>query len=190
METNAPQLLQEKLNKDEQERLLKRNHLLKLAEVFARANSVLTGRKIKVNVVEQPNYQSPAWSSTSEMWLNMSELKFDLNAQSILSLQGLSFHELGHLRYTPRNGHELPQWIKEQDNAKELWEAFNCLEDSRIETLLTGYLPTISSWLTATIVDYLMSNDEAITTAFPKPLTTLVPIKQRLFLSKSPTPCD
>ena len=167
METNAPQLLQEKLNKDEQERLLKRNHLLKLAEVFARANSVLTGRKIKVNVVEQPNYQSPAWSSTSEMWLNMSELKFDLNAQSILSLQGLSFHELGHLRYTPRNGHELPQWIKEQDNAKELWEAFNCLEDSRIETLLTGYLPTISSWLTATIVDYLMSNDEAITTAFP-----------------------
>lgn len=160
-------LLQEQLNKAEQEKQLKRTHLNKLAEVFARANSVLTGRKIKVNVVEQKEYQSPAWSSTSEMWLNLAEIKFDLNAQSILSLQGLSFHELGHLRYTPRNGHALPTWIREQDNAKELWEAFNCLEDCRIETLLTGYLPTISSWLTATIVDYLMANDEAITTAFP-----------------------
>ena len=167
METNAPQLLQEQLNKAEQDKQLKRSHLAKLAEVFAKANSVLTGRKITVNVVEQPDYQSPAWSSTSEMWLNLSEIKFDLNAQSILSLQGLSFHELGHLRYTPRNGHALPIWIREQDNAQQLWEAFNCLEDCRIETLLTGYLPTISGWLTATIVDYLMSNDEAITTAFP-----------------------
>ena len=160
-------LLQEQLNKAEQEKQLKRTHLTKLAEVFARANSVLTGRKIKVNVVEQKEYQSPAWSSTSELWLNLAEVKFDLTAQSILSLQGLSFHELGHLRYTPRNGHALPTWIREQDNAKELWESFNCLEDCRIETLLTGYLPTISSWLTATIVDYLMSNDKAITTAFP-----------------------
>lgn len=160
-------LLQEQIDNKEKEKQLKRSHLVKLAEVFARANSVLTGRRIAVNVVEQPDYQSPAWSSTSEMWLNLAEIKFDLNAQSILSLQGLSFHELGHLRYTPRNGHALPTWIREQDNAQQLWEAFNCLEDCRIETLLTGYLPTISNWLTATIVDYLMANDEAITTAFP-----------------------
>jgi hypothetical protein len=167
MTTQSPQLLQEQLDKAEYEKQLKRSHLSKLASVFARANSVLTGRKITVNVVENTDYQSPAWSSSSEMWLNLAEIKFDLNAQSILSLQGLSFHELGHLRYTPRNGHDLPTWIREQDNAQELWESFNCLEDCRIETLLTGYLPTISSWLTATIVDYLMGNDEAITTAFP-----------------------
>ena len=161
------QLHQEQLEKAEQEKQLRNKHLTKLADVFARANSVLTGRRIAVRVVEQPDYQSPAWSSTSEMWLNTSEIKFDLTAQSILSLQGLSFHELGHLRYTPRNGHELPTWIREQENAKELWEAFNCLEDCRIETLLTGYLPTISSWLTATIADYILGNDRAVATAFP-----------------------
>lgn len=161
------QLHQEQIDKAEQDKQLKRKHLTQLADVFARANSVLTGRRIAVRVVEQPEYQSPAWSSTSEMWLNTSEIKFDLTAKSILSLQGLSFHELGHLRYTPRNGHELPQWIREQENAKELWEAFNCLEDCRIETLLTGYLPTISSWLTATITDYLLGNAEAVSTAFP-----------------------
>lgn len=161
------QLIQEEQNKAEQEATLKRNRLNKLASVFMRAGSVLTGRKITVRVVEQPDYQSPAWSSTSEMWLNATQIKFDLSAQAILSLQGLSFHEFGHLRYTPRNGHDLPIWIKEQDNAQALWEAFNCLEDCRIETLLTGYLPTVSDWLTATIVDYLMSNEKAITTAFP-----------------------
>jgi hypothetical protein len=164
---SAPQLLQEQIDKAEQAKQVTRKHLNSIATVLARVNSVLTGRRIKVNIVEQPEYKAPAWSSTSEMWLNLSEIKFDLSAHSILSLQGLSFHELSHLLYTPRNGHALPIWIREQDNAQALWESFNCLEDMRIETLLTGYLPTVENWLTATIVDYLLGNDEAVTTAFP-----------------------
>ena len=164
---SEPQLLAEQVEQAEKAKQVTRKHLNSISTVLARVNSVLTGRRIKVNIVEQPSYKAPAWSSTSEMWLNLSEIKFDLSAHSILSLQGLSFHELSHLLYTVRNGHALPVWIREQDNAQELWESYNCLEDMRIETLLTGYLPTVENWLTATIVDYLLGNDEAVTTAFP-----------------------
>ena len=155
--------IQEQENETKQAEQLKRNRVTKLASVFARANSVLTGKRITVNVVDNKAQKSPAWSSTTELWLNLAEIKDDFSARSITSLQGLDFHELAHLRYTPRNGHALPKWVKENN----LWEAFNCLEDSRIENLLVGYLPTTASWLTATITDYLLSDTSAVETAFP-----------------------
>ena len=141
--------IQETESEAKQAEQLKRNRVTKLASVFARANSVLTGKRITVNVVDKKEQKAPAWSSTTEVWLNLAEIKDDFSARSLTSLQGLDFHELAHLRYTPRNGHALPKWVKENN----LWEAFNCLEDSRIENLLVGYLPTTASWLTATITD-------------------------------------
>ena len=155
--------IQEQEHEDKQAEQLKRNRVTRLASVFARANSVLTGKRITVNVVDKKEQKAPAWSSTTEVWLNLAEIKDDFSARSITSLQGLDFHELAHLRYTPRNGHALPKWVKENN----LWEAFNCLEDSRIENLLVGYFPTTASWLTATITDYLLSDTSAIETSFP-----------------------
>jgi len=155
--------IQEQQDVAKQAEQQKRNRLTKLASIFARANSVLTGRKISVNVVHQAEHQAPAWSSTNEVWFNLAEIKDDFSARSLVSHQGLNFHELSHQLYTPRNGHSLVKWVKENN----YWEVFNALEDSRIENLLVGYLPTTASWLTATITDYLMSDPTAIETAFP-----------------------
>jgi hypothetical protein len=163
MTTVIPNFLQEKSDVAKQAEQQKRNRLNGLANVFARANSVLTGRKVSVNVVSKPDYKAPAWSSTTEVWLNLAEIKDDFSARSLVSHQGLNFHELSHLLYTPRNGHALVKWVKENN----YWEVFNALEDSRIENLLVGYLPTTANWLTATIADYLMSDPSAIETALP-----------------------
>jgi len=146
---------------------LKRTRISSLAGVFAKTLSVLTTHKISVNVVDRKDMGSPAWSSTKEVWLNLNSIVDDFTPRSITSLNGLSFHELGHLRYTPRNGSRLVKLIQDSDDSKRLWQSFNSLEDSRIELLLTGWLPSIKSWLTATMVDYLLSDDEAITRAFP-----------------------
>ena len=140
----------------------KHNRLVKLASVFARTNSVLTSKRISVNVVDMPHQSSPAWSSTTEVWLNSAVIKDELTAQSLLSLQGLDFHEASHLLYTPRRSHLLVKQVE----SEKLWEAFNCLEDSRIENLMVGYLPSVKSWLTATIADYLMGDEQAIKTAY------------------------
>jgi hypothetical protein len=146
---------------------LKRNRVTSLAGVFAKTLSVLTTHKITVNVVDRKEISAPAYSSTREVFLNLPQIKDDFSSRSITSLNGLSFHELGHLRYTPRNGSKLVQLIQENQKKNELWQAFNCLEDSRIEFLLTGWLPSIKSWLTATMVDYLLSDSDSIERAFP-----------------------
>lgn len=158
-------LLEEK--EDDTKSQLKRNRVTSLAGVFSRALSVLTGRRINVHVVDNELQQAPAWSSTHEVWLNLAEIKDDFTARSITSLNGLSFHELGHLRYTPRNGSPLIGLIRSDSDSQKLWQSFNCLEDSRIENLLVAYLPSIKSWLTATIADYLLDNQEMMNRAFP-----------------------
>lgn len=150
-----------------EDKALKRKRVTSLAGVFSRALSVLTARKIQVHVVDTPSQNAPAWSSTHEVWLNLAEIKDDFTARSITSLNGLSFHELGHLRYTPRNGSPIIQKIRASEEARNLWSAFNCLEDSRIENLLIAYLPSIKSWITATIADYLLDNPDELNRAFP-----------------------
>lgn len=146
---------------------LKRSRVTSLAGVFAKTLSVLTKHKINVNVVDRKEMSAPAWSSTKEVWLNLSAMRDDFTSRSITSYNGLAFHELSHLKFSPRNGSRLVKLIKEQDNSQQLWQAFNCLEDSRIEVLMTAWLPSTKAWLTATMCDYLLNDEEAIGRAFP-----------------------
>lgn len=151
----------------EKKQALKRKRVGALAGVFSKTLSVLTTHKISVNVVDRKDIGAPAYSSTKEVWLNVAHIKDDFTPNAIASYNGLAFHELAHLRFTPRNGSRLVQKIKDEQAQNELWEAFNCLEDSRIELLLTGWLPSTKSWLVATMCDYLLSDEEAISRAFP-----------------------
>lgn len=150
--------LQEQADKEKQQAELKKARLSKLASIFARTNSVLTGKRISVNVTDNQSMSAPAWSSTHEVWFNSAHIKDDFSAKSLISLNGLDFHELSHLRFTPRNAHALPTWVKENN----YWQAFNALEDMRIENLMVTQLPSVSSWLTTTICDYLLDDEKAI----------------------------
>ena len=138
MESNTT-FLQEQEDKRNKQAELKKARLSKLASIFARTNSVLTSKRISVSVVDNESVKAPAYSSTHEVWLNSSHIKDDFSARSLISLNGLDFHELSHLRFTPRNAHALPTWVKEND----LWQAFNALEDMRIENLMVAQLPSV-----------------------------------------------
>ena len=151
----------------EKKEALKRKRVGALASVFSKTLSVLTTHKISVNVVDRKDIGAPAYSSTKEVWLNVAHIKDDFTPNAIASYNGLAFHELAHLRFTPRNGSRLVARIKDEQQQNELWEAFNCLEDSRIELLLTGWLPSTKAWLVATMCDYLLADEEAISRAFP-----------------------
>lgn len=151
----------------EKKEALKRKRVGALASVFSKTLSVLTTHKISVNVVDRKDIGAPAYSSTKEVWLNVAHIKDDFTPNAIASYNGLAFHELSHLKFTPRNGSRLVARIKDEQQQNELWEAFNCLEDSRIELLLTGWLPSTKAWLVATMCDYLLADEEAISRAFP-----------------------
>ena len=155
-----------KTNNEQQLKEQKISKLRSLSGVFSRALSVIAGRRVNVSVVDEPQNSAPAWSSTSNVTINASHIQ-DITAKTIVSLNGLIFHELSHIRYSPRTGTKLVQEIQNAKNSQELWQSFNALDDMRIENLIVAYLPSVKNWLIATISEYLLTNDEAITNSFP-----------------------
>lgn len=140
----------------------KRDRLLRLAQVFQRANSVIALRPIKVHIVNQPD-GAPAWSGANDVWFNEAKISDKFDTETLLSIQGLDFHELAHVRYTPRNGSDICLWVIENN----YWKAFNALEDQRIETLMVGRFPSTVNWLTATVAQFILNTPEAIENAYP-----------------------
>jgi hypothetical protein len=144
----------------EQERV-KKLRLEKMAQIFTRADSTLALKPINVHIVNQEG-GAPAWSSASDIYFNASHINAEFDVQQLLAINGLNFHELAHVRYTPRNGSDICLWVIDNN----YWNAFNALEDQRIETLMTSRFPSTVNWFVATIAQYLLDTPEAFTTSY------------------------
>ncbi len=132
-----------------------------MAQVFTRADSTLALRPINVHIVNQEG-GAPAWSSANDVYFNASHINAEFDVQQLLAINGLNFHELAHVRYTPRNGSEICQWVIDNN----YWSAFNALEDQRIETLMTARFPSTVNWFVATVAQYLLNTPEAFATSY------------------------
>lgn len=139
-----------KVDEDLQERAVRLNTLCR---VYEQADRVLTGDPVIVNVVHDG--EAPAWSDGQSITFNVSEIN-DIDLESLTQLNGLNYHELAHHLYTPRKGTTLVQWVI--NNGYN--QAFNALEDQRIETLLVGRYPAIVPFLQATCSRWLAETPE------------------------------
>lgn len=139
-----------KVDEDLQERAVRLNTLCR---VYEQADRVLTGDPVIVNVVHEG--EAPAWSDGQSITFNLAEID-DMDLESLTQLNGLNYHELAHHLYTPRKGTTLVQWVI--NNGYN--QAFNALEDQRIETLLVGRYPAIVPFLQATCSRWLAETPE------------------------------
>jgi hypothetical protein len=124
-----------------------------LCRVYEQADRVLTGDPVIVNVV--PDGPAPAWSDGASIYINLNEIQ-DMDLETLTQVNGLNYHELAHHLYTPRKGTELVKWIIDNN----YFQAFNILEDQRIETLLVGRYPSIAPYLTATVARWLGASED------------------------------
>ena len=150
----------QKIQEEENER--NRQRIERLTRYFARVNSALTFRPITVKV-EHASLNAPAWSGASDIVLN-SRLINDLNnGVSVANLRGLNFHELSHILYTSRRGSAIVNWVDENNYR----QAFNALEDQRIETLFTSRFPSTVDWFVVTVATYFVNDEESFKTSYP-----------------------
>lgn len=149
-------------DKENAELELKRQRLERFTQFFNRVNSAFSFRKVVVKVEHSP-LEAPAWSNSHEVTFN-SRLIGELNTpRDVASIKGLNLHELSHVMFTSREGSELVDYVLEN----KLWQAFNALEDSRIETLFTTRYPSTIDWFTATIMIHFVENQEAFNRSYP-----------------------
>ena len=140
----------------------KRLRIDRFSQFFNRVNSAFAFRKVTVKV-ENSTLGAPAWSSASEVTFNSKMLGDLKDAKEIAGIKGLNLHELSHILYTPRAGSELVDWVVEQD----YWQAFNALEDCRIERLFTTRFPSSVKWFTSTILIHFVDNPDTFKNSYP-----------------------
>lgn len=145
-----PQLTEDQLAADERMRAL--------AHVYQTALSIIANERVSVKVQPVLGSNGPAaWTDGTTITINSAKLSA-IDFDEIVRVHGLVFHELCHVRYSPRQGTTL---VKELVN-RGLVRSFNALEDQRIETMLANRYPSTKPWLTAAILRWVINDPQAL----------------------------
>ncbi|QZE10839.1 CobT-like cobalamin biosynthesis protein [Gordonia phage ChisanaKitsune] len=145
---------------------MQRIRLAQLAQVFAKADCALAGRKVTVEITQTTSEETPAYTA------NGADIKlFEFQGQNMTSTKGLvvanglNYHELCHVMYTPGYNTRLNQEVRRSG----LYSTFNVLEDQRIESIITTKYPSTRPYLTATVAEYFIerATPEAKEQAWP-----------------------
>lgn len=145
----------------EREPDVQRDHAVRMTQVLQQFASMLVGRRVGVRLSDKS--MAPAWSTHNTIEFCEATLPDLTELDGVLAVRGLSFHELAHILFTPRTQSDIHRWVVDNGH----WQAFNALEDQRIETLLVAQYQALAPWLTATMAQYLLDNPQAIERAFP-----------------------
>ena len=142
---------------------LKLTHILR---VFSRADSILAARPIAC-ALQHGSAPAPSWTDGSTITFGADEIPSIHDVNGLVVLNGLNYHELAHVLYTPGQSSDIVKRIKANATPAdwkvsdgELWKAFNILEDQRIEGLLIANYPSVAPYLVATVANYFV-NDSA-----------------------------
>lgn len=133
----------------------------RMAQVLESFASGFTLRPVSLKLVN--GGQAPAFSSSDRIWIHEGMLADLTTKHGVASIKGLTLHEIAHILLTPRSGSEFRQWV----NDNRFNNAWNALEDQRIEALLVASYPSIRDWFEATMEQYLLKNRDQWSLAFP-----------------------
>jgi hypothetical protein len=134
---------------------------IRMTQVVQQFATMFVGRKVGVRLSN--NTVAPAWSTSNTIEFSEPQLPDLQTADGVLSVRGLTFHELSHILFTPRAQSDIAIWVRDNSYGS----AFNALEDQRIETLITARYGALKLWLTGTIAQHLFHSPQAISQAFP-----------------------
>jgi len=129
-----------------------------MANVYRQVDTILCSSPVNVKAGDfsHMGLPAPAWNDGSTIYLNTAILRA-LDDQTLIGINGVNYHEVAHLLYSPRFQSE---FIREVilHNMKQTW---NMMDDQRIETLLVGRYPSVKESLTHTVLTYLLEDGSA-----------------------------
>lgn len=125
--------------------------------------SVLTSREVKARLVSGSGSPAVAWSTSNTIGFDDDKLKDIGTIEGLLAFKGLSVHEVCHILFSPRSGSDIAQWVRDNN----MNDAYQALEDQRIETLMVGrFGGSVVPWLTSAIAGYLLDNPNGMPQAY------------------------
>lgn len=128
-----------------------------LARVFMKADRVLSGDDINIEIDRSGSYHAPSWTDGKTIWFSRNMIGSITSVEDLIRITGLNYHELAHVLYTPRANTSIVIAVR----AEGLHTAFNLLEDQRIETFLTSTYPSTIPYLVSTFMRFCIMDERA-----------------------------
>ena len=105
------------------------NRLDAIGAVYQRADRIITGDSdIAVTITRTKDMTEPSMTDGKDIILN-GNLIDNVTDDTIIGLNGVNYHELAHVLFSPRVGSALGQYV----TTNNMKRAFNLLEEGRIE---------------------------------------------------------
>lgn len=136
------------------------NKLAALAHTLTRTDRILSGKGDVVVRFKDPGMAAPSSTDGTEIRIDPAQVSLR-SASGLVNIQGLNYHELCHVLYSPRMQDQTLRKIREDGMHK----AYNVLEDMRIETLFAATYGAAAKFFTAPIVTYYLGKQETWPTA-------------------------
>jgi hypothetical protein len=138
-----------------------REQIAAMSRVFTKMDRILSGERVEC-VVADVNIPAPSYTDGRTITFNRRFIKSCTSKQDIITVSGLNYHEFAHVWLTPRADSHIGRHVKVYGRM----QAFNLLEDQRIETFLTARWPDTIPYLIAVASAYFMEHEQAWATNF------------------------
>jgi hypothetical protein len=137
------------------------------ASVLERTDRIISQREATVQFVEESGMSAPiAWTDGLNICLNKSRLRLASGdmARTAASLKAVNYHELCHVMFSPRTAEPFHAGMRTRGQKDELhWQAYNILEDARIENLFVSTYQPAAKFFQLMISDYIVSDTNSTT---------------------------
>lgn len=135
--------------------------LRSLVNVFQKTDRILLGdRSIKVHLATEAEADAlgnpPGWSQYPNIYINHAKFDSFKSARTLVQLLGLNYHEVAHLLFTPRK----------VDVPHGCMDAWNILEDQRIESFFTAMYGPSGKYFTEMVIRFYVEQPEMWESAF------------------------
>lgn len=127
-----------------------------LLTTYSKADSVLSGSTIDVVAIDNPDIQAPASTDGKTIQFNKAKLHnlTDMSNERLTELNGLNYHELSHILFSPRKNAEICKWAR----LNNLISPLQLLEDIRIELMMIRRYPSTKPFFEVTISNYILND--------------------------------
>jgi hypothetical protein len=141
-----------------------RERKIRLTQIAGKFGTTLALKPVYAHLVDDAPYgDTPAWSDSENIYFSAPKLGDVTNEDVVISVKGLTLHEISHIMWTPRSGSNLAKHVQKE----RIFPAFNALEDQRIEMAMVAKFPMTKDWLTAMIAQHLLASPDQVKMSMP-----------------------
>lgn len=134
---------------------------LQLTDRVLTQNSKVTLKFVKGTLRSK---QCPAMSVGPDIMIDIDQVPNPHTKSGLVHILGLNYHEVGHVRYGI-DRRAISQWLREAAHPR-FDEAYEILEEGRIETLLSTRYEKLKKYFTYPVVEYFVNEPAAWELAF------------------------